>query len=253
MADTYVRSSFRLLALFCRNISSHGRRERRRLRYSLLVHLVFHALHLYTLLDGCCCNGVCSSSRQHCPIALFVFSNILRIRRAARRTSSLSLKVLETLIDFSNHSVLAVPSALPTFWIFMYRLSPVTYFVAALLSSMISDTSATCSTSELVSFDAPAGHSCGDYLSDFQKQNGGQLVNPSADSGCQYCIIVSTTAVPARFEIAFEDRWWRWGVTLAYSFFNVGAALVLYWAFRVPKVKREREAAAATATHVQEK
>ena len=122
----------------------------------------------------------------------------------------------------------------------MYRLSPVTYFVSTLLSSIVGEAPATCSPSEISTFDPPAELSCGGYLVTFIKQNGGQLLNPDAAFDCQYCRVSSTTAVLARFEISFEDRWWQWGCTLAYSLFNVCVAMLLYWAFRVPKVRRRR-------------
>ena len=144
-------------------------------------------------------------------------------------------------------SVLVVLSAFPSFCIFMYRLSPVTHFVAALLPATIGDASATRSPNEVLTLNPPSGSTCGSYLAAFIQQSGGQVLNPQAMSGCQYCIVTHTTAVLQRFDIAFEERWWQWGVTLAYSVFNVGVAVALYWAFRVPRVKRERRPADATA------
>ena len=139
-------------------------------------------------------------------------------------------------------SVLVSPSALPRFWIFMYRASPVTYIVSTLLSATIGDKKATCSSTELLTFDPPSGTTCMAYLASYLEATpGGRLLNPQSTTQCEYCIVTNTNAVLARFGIAFENRWWHWGASMSYSAFNVGLAMFLYWVLRVRKVKRQKK------------
>ena len=119
----------------------------------------------------------------------------------------------------------------------MYRLSPVTYFVATLLSTTVGNTTASCSPTELLSFDPPLNLSCAAYLDPYIQTSGGKLLNPNATLNCQFCVVTNTNAVLERFGIAFEERWWQWGISLGYSLFNIVAALGIYWVCRVPKVK----------------
>ena len=125
----------------------------------------------------------------------------------------------------------------------MYRASPVTYFVSTLLSASIGDKTASCSPTELLTFDPPSGTNCAAYLASYLEATpGGKLLNPQSTTQCQYCILTDTNAVLARFGIAYENRWWHWGVSMSYSIFNVGLAMSLYLALRVRKVKKQKKA-----------
>lgn len=135
-------------------------------------------------------------------------------------------------------SVLVTPEALPRFWHFMYRATPVTYFVNAIVSTGLAGVPIECSARETFSFDPPPGQSCAFYLRDYIMQSGGILLNPAATRHCNFCPVSSTDAVIARFGIFYHDRWRDFGITLAYSTFNVLSALALYWLFRVPKAAR---------------
>ena len=50
---------------------------------------------------------------------------------------------------------------LPRFWIFMYRVSPLTYLIDALLSTGVANTDVTCAPYELVEISPPQGMTCG--------------------------------------------------------------------------------------------
>ena len=60
--------------------------------------------------------------------------------------------------------VLATKDQLPGFWVFMYRLSPLTYLVAGMLTTAVADTDLVCATNELLRFDALPGLNCSAYL-----------------------------------------------------------------------------------------
>ncbi|KAL9593463.1 MAG: hypothetical protein Q9219_007541 [cf. Caloplaca sp. 3 TL-2023] len=130
--------------------------------------------------------------------------------------------------------VLVFPSALPRFWIFMYRSTPIAYFVNAMVSTGIAGAMVDCSAKERVKLDPPEGMTCGQYLQDFITQNGGTLSNPNAIQQCELCPVSTTDAVIAQFNIFYRERWRDFGITLAYSAINIFGALLLYWLFRVP-------------------
>jgi len=147
--------------------------------------------------------------------------------------------------------VLAGPSTLPRFWIFMYRVSPFTYIVSGLLSTSVANAPVTCAVNELIKFNPPSGQTCGEYLANYTKAAGGELVNPGATSDCSFCQLTSTNAFLSAVNINYDDRWRNFGIVWVYVVFNVFAALFLYWLTRVPK--GEKKAKKQKTQPVQEK
>lgn len=117
----------------------------------------------------------------------------------------------------------------------MYRVTPVTYFVNAIVSTKVAGADVICAANELVRFNPPFGQDCASYLTPFLTTSGGTLINPQATDQCLFCPISNTDAVLRSLGIYFEHRWRNFGITLVYSLVNVAGALFLYWLFRVPK------------------
>ena len=120
----------------------------------------------------------------------------------------------------------------------MYRVTPITYFTNAMVSTGISGVEVTCTAQEILKFDPPSGQSCGTYLTDYINAMGGKLFNADATRECQFCPVSTTDSLIARLGIDYGDRWRNLGITLIYSVVNVAGALFLYWCFRVPKGAR---------------
>jgi ATP-binding cassette subfamily G (WHITE) protein 2 (PDR) len=118
---------------------------------------------------------------------------------------------------------------------FMYRATPVTYFVSALISTGIGGVNIVCSRNELLTLSPPPGQTCGSYLAEYVSFAGGTLLNPDATSNCNFCAIASTNALFVTLDIDFADRWRNFGISLCYTAINVLGALGLFWVFRVPK------------------
>jgi ATP-binding cassette, subfamily G (WHITE), member 2, PDR len=137
--------------------------------------------------------------------------------------------------------VLAGPSTLPGFWIFMYRVSPFTYLVSGVLSTGLANTNVTCADNELLHFSPPSGQTCGQYLEPFRQMAGGYIADPSATDTCGFCTISSTNTFLAQINANYSTRWRNFGLLWVYVLFNVGAALLLYWLFRVPKSAGKRK------------
>jgi ATP-binding cassette subfamily G (WHITE) protein 2 (PDR) len=136
-------------------------------------------------------------------------------------------------------SILASPSALPGFWIFMYRLSPYTYLVSAILSIGIANTAVKCSTLELLHFEPLPNTTCDIYLAPYIEQLGGYLNNPNATTECEFCVIADTNTFLSSVGIDYRDRWRNFGILWGFVVFNILMAVLLYWGFRVPKKRRQ--------------
>ena len=159
--------------------------------------------------------------------------------------------------DHANkmNSVLAGPTTLPGFWIFMYRLSPFTYLVDGMLSTGLANTNVVCSSIELVNFNPPLGQTCGTYMSEFLKTEPGYLTDENATANCEFCTVSSTNTYLTLLSSSYSTRWRNFGIMWAFIIFNIFAALFLYWLARVPRKQKVQEEAPAdsmsrTATNV---
>ena len=85
------------------------------------------------------------------------------------------------------NGVMQPPNALPGFWIFMYRVSPLTYLIAGLTATGLHDRPIICSPEELSVFNPSPGMTCGEYLGPYLQKAPGRLSNPAATHGCEYC------------------------------------------------------------------
>ena len=139
--------------------------------------------------------------------------------------------------------VLAGPSQLPRFWIFMYRCNPFTYLIQAILSTGLANTRVVCSEHEYVVIEPLAGQTCQEYMLVFITMHGGYLLqsnNGAAESGtCSYCTMDETNTFLKSVNALFSQRWRNYGIFNAFIVINVALAIFFYWLARVPKGNRE--------------
>jgi ABC-type multidrug transport system permease subunit len=143
------------------------------------------------------------------------------------------LAVLLFGLSFIFNGVMQPPDALPGFWIFMWRVSPFTYYVSGLASTVLHGRKVTCSSKELSVFDPPSGQTCGAYMAAFLEKAPGILNNPDATSGCEYCALSSADQYLAARRIYWDQRWRNYGIFWCYLVFNIFATMALYYMFRV--------------------
>ena len=135
--------------------------------------------------------------------------------------------------------VLATKDDLPGFWIFMYRVSPFTYLVSAMLSTGVSRADAICEEVEYLTFNPPANQTCQAYMEPFIKAaHTGYLKDPDATSNCMFCTISKTDVYLSGISSNFNDAWRNFGLMWAYIVFNIFGAVFIYWLARVPKGKK---------------
>ncbi|KAJ9368982.1 hypothetical protein DTO282E5_6314 [Paecilomyces variotii] len=149
------------------------------------------------------------------------------------------LAILMFGLSFIFNGVMQPPTALPGFWIFMYRVSPFTYYISGMSSTALHARPVQCSDRELSVLDPPPNQTCGQYLETYVKAAGGQLYNPDSTSGCQYCALTSADQYLAAREIYWGDRWRNYGIFWAYFVFNICGAVILYYIFRVRTWKKK--------------
>lgn len=121
---------------------------------------------------------------------------------------------------------------MPKFWTFMNKLSPYTYFIQNLLSSLLKGRTVNCSAQELAYFNPPTGQTCLQFTGAFIDKAGGYLINPDATSNCGYCKYTTTDQYMLGVGIKFAYRWRNLGFYCAYIIFDVAAMLFLYWILR---------------------
>ncbi|KIH94142.1 ABC multidrug transporter [Sporothrix brasiliensis 5110] len=144
-----------------------------------------------------------------------------------------TLLVMTSLI-FSG--VLQTPVALPGFWIFMYRVSPFTYWVSGVISTAVHDRPIVCSAAETSIFSPPMGYTCGQYLAPYLTVAPGTLQNPDDTADCRYCQISVADTYLAQSNIYWSTRWRNFGILWAYILFNIFIAILTYYLFRVRRV-----------------
>ncbi|PSR83352.1 ABC-2 type transporter [Coniella lustricola] len=155
-------------------------------------------------------------------------------------TTAGAVVTLLFLLSIMFCGVLQTPVALPGFWIFMYRLSPFTYWISGMVSTMIHDRAVTCSSAETSTMNPPAGETCGAYFAAFLESPAavGTLQNPNDTSACRYCSISSADTYLAGSNIYYSERWRNFGIMWAYVVFNIFVAVATYYLFRVRPAKR---------------
>ena len=145
--------------------------------------------------------------------------------------------------------VLAGPSTLPGFWIFMYDVSPFRYLVGGMLATGVANAPINCASNEFARFQPPPNMTCQQYLTPYisfpvagaDAGRNGYLEpgteNFMAPQQCSMCPLSSTNQFLSLVSYSYGERWRDFGIMWAYIVFNVGAALGLYWLARVPKTR----------------
>ncbi|GKU21386.1 unnamed protein product [Fusarium langsethiae] len=112
---------------------------------------------------------------------------------------------------------------IPTFWTFMYHVSPATYIVGGIMSVAVYGSDVVCADNEVLQMQVPSGMNltCGDFMGPFVEAAGGYLVDRSSTDDCQYCSLASTEEFLGRFNIDYDDRWWHFGLLWVLSLYLV--------------------------------
>ena len=127
------------------------------------------------------------------------------------------------------------PQLMPGFWKFMWRLSPLTYFVGNQVGTLLHDRPVNCSEEEFNYLDPPDGLTCGSYLDEYFSMNTGYVNNPNDTSNCAVCQYSVGDDFLHSIGISYSDRWRNIGLFCAYICFNLFLMNFLYFIFRVKR------------------
>ncbi|KAK2043610.1 ABC-2 type transporter [Colletotrichum somersetense] len=204
--------------------------------YQIITGILIWACFYYPII------GIQSSVRQVLVllyvIQLFIYASSfahMTISALPDAQTASGLVTLLVLMTLTFCGVLQSPSALPGFWIFMYRVSPFTYWIAGIVSTQLHGRPITCSTAETSTFNPPLNQTCGEYLSAYLQTAPGQLQNPDATEQCRYCSLSNADQYMAGSDIFYDERWRNYGIVWAFIFFNIFIAVISYYLFRVKR------------------
>ena len=150
----------------------------------------------------------------------------------AETAGNIATLLFSMMLTFNG--VLQTPTALPGFWIFMYRVSPMTYLISGWAGTGLDNRPVQCAQQELAIFSPPSGQTCREYLSRYLSGGApGYLLDPSSTTQCAYCPLSNANQFLAESNISPDQRWRNFGLVWAWIIFNIFGAVSLYYLFRV--------------------
>ncbi|PYH74263.1 ABC multidrug transporter [Aspergillus vadensis CBS 113365] len=198
------------------------------LLYQIPLSICIWAIYYYPIS-----NTTTQSSPRQALVLLFFIQFFLYAISFALLTISTSTLIIAicSFMALTFNGVMQPPQALPGFWMFMYRISPFTYFVAGVTSTQLHGVAVNCSSAEMAVFNPPLGQTCAQYLGEYLKTVPGRLMNPEAMTSCEYCPYSVADQFLAEREYRFDRRWMDFGVGWAFVGFNLGVAVLVYYLF----------------------
>ena len=191
--------------------------------------------------------GIGQSSEDRALIMLFIVQFYIYAASMAQFVVSAipdpSLAAMIATLSFGMsfifNGVMQPPADLPRFWIFMYRVSPFTYYISGITSTALNGRDVRCSQSELDVFNPPGNQTCGEYMEQYLRESIGDVYNKNATKGCEFCSMTTASQYLAGREIYYSQRWRNYGIFWCYFVFNIFGAITLYYVFRVKKWKKK--------------
>lgn len=207
--------------------------------YQIITSILIWACFNYAVI------GIQSSDRQ-VLVLLFVIHLFLYASSFAQMTiaalpdaeTAASIVTILAMMSIIFSGVLQTPDALPGFWIFMYRVSPFTYWIGGIVATMLHDRPVVCSSAETATFNPPSGLTCQEYLEPLLSRAPGLLQNPQATEACRYCAFRVADQYLSTSKILWSERWRNYGIVWAFIGFNMFIAVMSYYLFRVRKWSR---------------
>ncbi|PRP87448.1 hypothetical protein PROFUN_00659 [Planoprotostelium fungivorum] len=144
----------------------------------------------------------------------------------------LILPIFNTFL-FLFSGVLAPPYSLPYFWrSWMYPVDPFHYFLEGVLTTVLHPVQVTCNERDLLTYNVPAGETCGSYSAAFLARSTGYVTDPESTTNCSYCQYSSGQEYYESLGWSLDHRWRNFGLLWCYWTFNVFAAAFFVWLFK---------------------
>lgn len=95
------------------------------------------------------------------------------------------------------------------------------------MSSAVANSKVTCANREILRM-APTGNlTCNEFLAAYIEAAGSFVLNPTAQSMCEYFPLATTNEFLDRFQISYHTRWRDFGLIWVYILVNIVAGLGL--------------------------
>lgn len=133
------------------------------------------------------------------------------------------------------------PYLMPKFWKFMWRVSPLTYFLNNLLSLVLHERVVECSQYEYNYVNPPENLTCGQFLNDYFETNSGYVANPSEYSNCAVCQYRVGDEFLESVGMSYSYCWRNVGLFCVYIVFNAVAMVGMYYLLRIRKLRLTKE------------
>ncbi|KAE8553136.1 hypothetical protein EYB25_004517 [Talaromyces marneffei] len=127
------------------------------------------------------------------------------------------------IITFALFCGVAVPKPqIPKFWrAWLYQLDPFTRLIGGMLVTELHDRPVICKSSELNTFSAPDGQTCGDYMAPYFAAGAPGYLVDNATSACQYCAYKVGDQFYSAFDLSYDNRWRDLGIFLCFIVSNI--------------------------------
>ncbi|KAI9039794.1 uncharacterized protein KD926_009137 [Aspergillus affinis] len=156
------------------------------------------------------------------------FSQAVAIAAPDAETASMVTILFYTFI-FAFTGVVQPLSDLVGFWHFAYYVSPFTYTVASMMSSMSHGIPVKCLETEINFFNPPSGMTCGEFAGSFINASMASLSNPKATENCEFCQYAVSDVFLEGFNIRYSERWHHFGYLWAFIAFNICLFFGIYY------------------------
>ncbi|KAK4622564.1 ABC multidrug transporter I [Fulvia fulva] len=129
------------------------------------------------------------------------------------------------IVIFALFCGVTVPKPqIPGFWrAWLYQLDPFTRLIAGLVSNELHEKPVICTDIEFNRFTAPAGQTCGEYMSAFFAAGGPGYIANNQTSDCSYCAYSVGDQFYEPLGISWSHRWRDLGILTAF----IGSNLIL--------------------------
>ncbi|PKY00175.1 pleiotropic drug resistance protein, ABC superfamily [Aspergillus campestris IBT 28561] len=111
---------------------------------------------------------------------------------------------------------------MPVFWKYtMYYMTPFTYWIGGVLTSVLRGMPVICDSSELTIFESPPNMTCGEYAGSWLTEHGvGYLSNPNDSGSCGYCEYSVGDDYLDKIELDSSKIWPYFGIFVAFVISN---------------------------------
>ncbi|KAI8318413.1 hypothetical protein GQ54DRAFT_266942 [Martensiomyces pterosporus] len=125
---------------------------------------------------------------------------------------------------------------MPRFWrVWMYHLSPYTYFIEGVIANDLHEMPIRCHPSEYFSFSPPAGQSCSQFAGSWISRSPGYIRDMGATSSCQYCKYKVGDEYYKNLDWSYSHKWRNFCVMLGFISFNILFTVLMIRIYKVNK------------------